>query len=69
MSNQLKAVLKHQDKISEVANNLLKIGCVGDGNTCGDKHPAWPHTSELPSSICRITAIQLAENRFKAVKK
>ena len=64
MNNQLKLVIDNQDDISLVADELIRLGVVGSKKPCGDKHPAWRHTSKLKDSICKIVAIQLAENRF-----
>lgn len=56
----LDQIEKHQDAISGVADRIH--GYCG-GHVANDTHPAWPHTGDLPNSICRIVAIQLAENR------
>lgn len=61
----LAQIWRHQDAISEVADRIR--GYCG-GYVANDTHPAWPHTGGLPNSICRIVAIQLAENRiFKRI--
>jgi hypothetical protein len=64
MNDLLKSVEQNQEQISIVADKLFEDGFVGCDIPCCDRHPAWPHTVELPNSICRIVAIQVAENRL-----
>lgn len=58
--NSLSDVIRHQDEIDIVATRI-KPFC-GSGKM-GDQHPAWKATASLPNSLCRVVAIQLAENR------
>ena len=68
MQKSVEMIAPHQDAISDMADRLLKDGLAGFPQPAGDRHPAWSATTILPNFMCRLVAIQLAENRHVASK-
>lgn len=63
VSKLLDSVVENQDEISLVADAIAPLCC---GERAWDGHPAWGKTAGLPDALCRLTAIQLAEDRLRA---
>ncbi len=67
MQKSVAMIVDHQDEISAMADHLVARGLTGFPQPAGDLHPAWSETASLPNFMCRLVAIQLAENRHALV--